>query len=107
MHEIRTVKCPKCGTEVQVFDTDHRAACPKCGTSFEVPSKLEEKLARQAKEAMEYSVAEMQNCQAKPDAMSRHSSLQFRKIMRILIYVIVLLGAFLLLLMLNFSHTVT
>lgn len=107
MHEIRTVRCPKCGAEVQVFDTDQRASCPKCGTSFTVPSILEEKLAKQAKEAMEKSVAEIkEENDLQEETSGKEKSGRIHKIFRIILYAIVLVVALCILLMMSFSHTV-
>lgn len=106
MHDIRTVKCPKCGAEVQVFDTDLRASCPQCGTSFEVPSVLDEKLARQAEEAMKKSVAEIReehDLNSSTDADEHGKS---RKILRILLTIIVLAAALCILMMAAVSQTV-
>lgn len=107
MHEIRTVRCPKCGAEVQVFDTDQRATCPSCGTSFSVPSILEEKLARQAEEAMKKSVAEIKEEHDLQEKTSgKEKSVRIHKILRIILYVVVLIAAFCILLMMSFSHAV-
>lgn len=107
MHKIRIVKCPKCGAEVQVFDTDQRTSCPKCGTSFEVPSLLDEKLAEQAKEAMEKSVSEIQQEHAvKDSSQSKDHSGKIHKVIRMIVYVLILLVAFCILLMATNSHAV-
>ena len=105
MHDIRVVKCPKCGAEVQVFDTDHRASCPVCGNSFQVPSILEEKLAAQAKEAMDQSVMEIrQKHQSDQKTEKDHGRLY--QIIRIAVFVLVLLIAFCILMMMSSTHIV-
>lgn len=106
MHEIRTVKCPKCGAEVQVFDTDLRASCPQCGSSFEVPSVLDEKLARQAEEAMRKSVAEIRQEHDLDSSVPKEDPSKRRKILRIILYIIVLAAALCILMMTAVSQTV-
>lgn len=106
MHEIRTVKCPKCGAEVQVFDTDVRASCPQCGASFEVPSVLDEKLAEQAEEAMRKSVAEIRQEHDLDSSVSKEDPSRRRKILRIILYIIVLVAALCILMISAVSQTV-
>lgn len=105
MHKIRNVRCPKCGAEVQVFDTDQTASCPKCGSSFAVPSILDEKLAFQAKEAMDKSVAEIRKEHDMEESPSEKSS-GIPHLLRILLYIMILIAALCILLMSSFSHTV-
>lgn len=105
MHDIRTVKCPKCGAEVQIFDSDRLASCPKCGASFQVPSILEEKLAEQAKEAMDQSVQEIRQ-KHEPDQKNGKDSGKLRQMIRIVIFVLILLIAFCILMMMSSTHIV-